>query len=111
VVVVGLALAIVVGLSMALLLHRYVRMVSLADLSIPQTVAIGFQPVHMHWRVSGNVDGSGTLMIHSFSNRVSGAFSVKGGGDYYDSTASLKFVPDVKSKGKIRAWMLFTTIP
>lgn len=108
----GLTLALVAGLSIALL-HRYVRTVSLADLKIPQTrtVAIGFHPAHMHWRVSGTVEGSGTLMIHSFSNRVSGAFSVKGGGDYYDETASVSFVPDGQSKAKMRAWMLFTDFP
>jgi len=54
----------------------------------------------MHWNVSGNVQGSGIVMIsYVLSNRVTGSFSTNGGGDYYDTNVSLVFVPDGQASG------------
>jgi hypothetical protein len=77
-----------------------------------QTVAVAFRPDRMHWKVSGNVQGTGTVMISSvLSSRVSGNFSTNGGGDYYDTNVSLIFVPDGQASGWVKASFRFPVFP
>ena len=93
---------------------RYVRTAVIDDLgtSRTQTFSVAFRPDTMHWNVSGNVQGSGIVMIsYVLSNRVTGSFSTNGGGDYYDTNVSLVFVPDGQASGKIKASFRFPAFP
>jgi hypothetical protein len=66
----------------------------------------------MHWKVSGEVQGTGTVMISCvLSHKVSGSFSISGGGDYYDTNASVSFIPDGRARGKIKATLRFAELP
>jgi hypothetical protein len=57
----------------------------------------------MRWTISGDVRGTGTVIVpHVFSNTVSGRFSANGAGDYYDTNVSLIFVPQPEASGTIR---------
>ena len=101
-------------MSTSLFYLRYIRTAVLTDLSIPQTqtVSVTYPPAHMYWKVSGDVQGTGTVMIsHVLSNKVSGRFSTNGGGDYYDTNASVSFIPDGPARGKIKASLRFAQLP
>lgn len=114
-ILIWLVLAVVLFLTPALLYrHRYVRTAVIDDLgnSRTQTVSVAFHPDRMHWKVSENVQGTGTVMIsYVLSNRVSGIFSTNGGGDYYDTNVSLIFVPDGQASGWIKASFRFPVFP
>jgi hypothetical protein len=69
-----------------------------------QTVSLAFSPHHINWNASGDMEGTGS---HVYSNRVSGKFSVSGGGDYYETNVSAAFVPEGKATGSIRASFRF----
>ena len=104
----------VFGLAWALFQARYCRSVTLRNLASgeTQTVSVAFMPCHAVWTVSGDVDGNGVVVLsYLYSNRVSGKFSVHGRGDYYDSNASVRFIPDGKATGKIRASFRFDCWP
>ena len=93
---------------------RYIRTAGIDDLSVArtQTVSVTFNPHAMNWTVSGRIQGTGAVMIsHVYSNKVSGNFSATGGGDYYETNASLVFVPDAPANGKIRASFRFSDFP
>src|ERR1051325_10074681 len=84
----GVCLSVVAAIGLAVMLFRarYSRTVTLRDLTNgeTQTVSVAFNPHHMDWKVSGDVEGSGFVVLsYVYSNRVSGKFSVGGGGDYY----------------------------
>ena len=99
-----------VGLAWVLFLARTSRSVTFSDLTKAQTqtVSVAFLPHKVKWKVSGKVDGTGVVMLaHVYSNRVTGKFSVNGGGDYYDTNASVVFIPEGKATGKIRASFQF----
>jgi hypothetical protein len=102
-------LALVV-LGCVLFQSRYCRSVTLRELATgqTQTVSVAFMPYHADWKVSGEVHGSGTLMLsYVYSNQVSGKFSASGGGDYYDTNASAAFIPHGAARGEIRASFRF----
>ena len=93
---------------------RYFRTAVIDDLrtSRTQTVSVAFLPHTMRWRVSGNVQGTGMVMIpYVLSTRVTGPFSTNGSGDYYDTNISLIFVPDGPASGKIKASFRFPAFP
>jgi hypothetical protein len=109
---VGVCVLIValIGLSVLLFRARYYRGITLTNLTNgeTQTVSVAVLPSRMDWKASGNVEGSGFLVISSaYSNRVSGSFSVAGGGDYYETNASVAFIPEGKASGKIRTSFRF----
>jgi hypothetical protein len=100
----------VIGLSVLLFRARYHRTITVTNLTDgeTQTVAVALLPHRMDWRASGEVEGSGFLVLSSvYSNRVSGRFSVSGGGDYYETNASAAFIPDGQASGKIRTSFRF----
>ena len=106
--------AMLVAAPILLFRFRYVRSVTIDDLktSRTQTVSVAFLPDTMHWKVYGQVRGTGTVMIsHVLSNKVMGVFSTNGGGDYYDTNVSLIFVPDGQASGKIKASFRFPSFP
>lgn len=81
------------------------RSIAFTDLSKAQTqtVSVAFLPNSMRWAVSGDVQGTGTLVVsYKYSNQLSGTFSVKGGGDYYDTNVTMIFIPEGQAKGKIK---------
>ena len=93
---------------------RYVRTAVITDLSTAhtQTVSIAFLPDKMDWKVSGQVQGAGIILIsHVFSNRVTGHFSARSGGDYYSTNVSLIFLPEGGATGKVRASFDFSSFP
>lgn len=107
------ASAIAVLLPVAAFYGRYVRTVVLSDLRRPQarTVSIGFHPTAMHWSVSGEIQGTGIVMVsYVLSNRFSGHFETNGRCDYYDPKASVSFVPDAPARGEVRAWLRFDDV-
>jgi hypothetical protein len=112
---VSLPILAAIGLAVVLFLARYSRTVTLRDLGNgeTQTVSLAFNPHHMDWKVSGEVVGSGFVVLsYVYSNRVSGRFSASGGGDYYESKVSAAFIPEGKEgkvTGKIRASFRFNT--
>lgn len=104
----------VFGLAWVLFQARYCRSVTLRNLAggETQTVSVAFMPCHADWKVSGDVDGSGIVVLsYLYSNHVSGRFSAKGSGDYYDTNASVTFIPDGKASGKVRASFRFDCWP
>ena len=108
----GVCLPILATLGLAVMLFhaRYSRTVTLRHLSNGETqiVSVAFNPYHVDWKVSGDVKGSGFVVLsYVYSNRVSGRFSASGGGDYYESNASAAFIPEGKATGKIRASFRF----
>ena len=108
----GVCLSVVAAIGLAVMLFRarYSRTVTLRDLTNgeTQTVSVAFNPHHMDWKVSGDVEGSGFVVLsYVYSNRVSGKFSVGGGGDYYETNVSAAFIPEGKATGKIRASFRF----
>ena len=99
-----------VGLALVLFRVRYCRTVTLRDLSVgeTQTVSVAFLPHHVDWKISGDVEGSGVVVVsYVYSNRVSGRFSASGGGDYYETNASVAFIPEGEATGRIRASFRF----
>ena len=95
---------------------RYVRKAVIDDLRTTrtQTVSVAFRPHAMAWKVSGQIQGTGSVMIsHVYSNKVSGSFSAAGGGDYYETNVSLVFVPDGDgtANGKVTASFRFSGFP
>jgi hypothetical protein len=105
---------VAVAVSVLLFRFRYMRTAVIDDWSVSrtQTVSVSFLPHTMHWKVSGHVQGTGTVMISSgFSNVVTGSFSIKGGGDYYETNATVVFVPNGQASGKILASFRFGDFP
>src|SRR5262245_29553673 len=99
-----------VGLLWILFEGRHRRSVTLRDLTPgeTQTVSVAFPPHHANWKISGRVEGTGIVMVaHFYSNRVSGTFSAGGGGDYYETNASVAFIPEGEVTGRIRASFRF----
>jgi hypothetical protein len=99
-----------VALAVVLFQARYCRSVTLRDLRQggTQTVSISFSPYHVNWKISGNVQGTGVVVVEScYSNQVSGKFSASGRGDYYDTNASVVFIPQGEVTGEVRASFRF----
>lgn len=89
---------------------RNCRTATLRDLSSgeTQTVSVTFFPHRVKWRITGKVNGTGVVVVpHMVSTQVSGNFSLKGGGDYYDTNASVAFIPAGTATGKIRSSFRF----
>jgi hypothetical protein len=104
-----LGLAIVVAV-MVMFRFRYSRTIVIRDLSTTstQTVSVAFRPHDMRWKISGDVGGTGTVIVpYIYSNTVSGKFSANGAGDYYDTNVSLIFVPNAQAAGIIRGSFFF----
>ncbi len=104
-VLIRLLLAVIAVATAALLYRfRYIRTAVINDLgtSRTQTVSVAFLQDKMRWKVSGDTQGSGIVMIsYLLSNRIMGTFTTNDGGDYYDTNDSLVFVPDGQASGKI----------
>lgn len=106
--------AVLVAVPILLFRQRYVRTVTFTDLSISQTqtVSIAFLPTKLHWKGCGNMQGSGSINISDvWSNNVTGSFSISRSGDYYETNATVVFVPDGKASGKIRVSLRFAELP
>src|SRR5689334_20999156 len=85
---------------------RYCPTVVIRDLSMrsTQTVSVACHPSNMRWKISGQVQGTGTVFVPDvFSNSVTGKFSTNGAGDYYDTNVSVIFIPQGRASGKVRA--------
>ena len=97
--------AALIILPVALFRLRYCRTVVIRDLSEAhtQTVSVAFHPSNMRWKISGHVQGTGTVFVpYVFSNSVTGNFSTNGAGDYYDTNVSVIFTPQGQASGKVR---------
>lgn len=92
---------------------KYNRSVVIRDLSVASTstVSVGFQPHAIAWKMSGRVQGTGTVYVPwLFSNTVTGSFSTNGGGDYYLTNLSVTFTPEGEASGKIRISFFFNDL-
>jgi len=109
--IIAAVLIITVVLPTLIYRSRTIRAVTISNPTIAQTqqVSVRFPPSGVRWSASGNVVGTGTLVIpYLFSNRVSGSFSTNGATDYYESNAWVIFVPEGQPRGKIRASFHFS---
>jgi hypothetical protein len=105
----GLCIAALILVPMTLFRLRYCRTVVIRDLSVAhtQTVSVAFHPSNMRWKISGHVQGKGTIYVPCvFSNTVTGSFSTNGAGDYYDTNVSVIFMPQGQALGKVRGSFL-----
>ena len=69
---------------------------------------MSFAPDGLRWKIYGEIEGAGTVSISSVtSKRVTGQFSIAGGGEYYSQTASVSFTPEGKASGRIRVSLRF----
>ena len=100
-----LCIAALVTGSVMLFRLRFYRTLVLRDLSVTntQTASVAFNPSNIRWTISGQVQGSGVVVVPGiFSNSVSGQFSTSGTGDYYATNVSLIFIPQGKASGEVR---------
>ncbi len=103
---VALGIVALAAVPVLLFRARYCRGVVVRDLGATstQTVSVAFHPSNMRWKISGDVQGTGTIFIpYVFSNSVSGAFSTNGAGDYYETNVDVIFIPQGRPSGEIRA--------
>jgi hypothetical protein len=90
----------------------HVRRAAITDLSRPRLaeVSVGFAPNEVQWKMSGHIEGAGSVIIpFLFSNMLSGDFSAQGRGPYTRSNAWLVVVPEGEAHGRVEAVFSFAT--